>query len=69
MTPTAPAHPVPSTDGGPPEKIAVPVLPSAAPPQAGDRLVYSGVRDEPSGRRAHRPRPSGGTPGGLGVRP
>lgn len=69
MTPTAPAPSVPSTDGGPPEKIAVPVLPSAAPQQPGDRLVYSGVRDEPAGRRTHRPLPSGGSPGGFGVRP
>ncbi|MWA00135.1 hypothetical protein F8568_007045 [Actinomadura sp. LD22] len=68
MTPTAPAPPVPSSDGGPPEKIAVPVLPSAAPPQPGDLLVYSGVRDEPAGRRAHRPGPPGGDPG-LGALP
>ncbi|GAA0271932.1 hypothetical protein GCM10009527_080440 [Actinomadura nitritigenes] len=69
MTPTAPAPSVPSTDGEPPEKIAVPVLPSAAPQHPGDRLVYSGVRDEPAGRRSHRPRPSGGGRRGLGVHP
>ncbi|WP_433247532.1 hypothetical protein [Actinomadura nitritigenes] len=68
MTPTAPAPSVPSTDGGPPEKIAVPVLPSSVPQQPGDRLVYSGVRTEPAGRHSPRPRLSGGGPGGLGVR-
>jgi hypothetical protein len=64
VTPTAPAHPVPPTRGGPPEKIAVPVLPSAVPVQPGDLLVYSAVRDEPAGRHTHRPRPEG-----LGVLP
>jgi hypothetical protein len=69
VTPTAPAHPVPSTGDGPPEKIAVPVLPSAAPPQPGDRLVYSGLREKPAGWRTHRPRPAGGSPEGFGVLP
>ncbi|KAB2382834.1 hypothetical protein [Actinomadura montaniterrae] len=63
MTPTAPAHPVPPTRGGPPEKIAMPVLPSAVPAQPGDLLVYSAVQ---AGR--HQPRPSG-DPEGLGVLP
>ncbi|MBO2459271.1 hypothetical protein [Actinomadura violacea] len=69
MTPTAPAHPVPPTDGAPPEKIAVPIVPSLAGPHPGDRLVYSAVRAEPAGRRTHRPRPAGGAPEGAGGRP
>ncbi|MDL4815909.1 hypothetical protein [Actinomadura opuntiae] len=52
MTPTRPAQPVPPTAAGPPEKIAVPVLPSAVPPQPEDRLVYPALRGEPAGRRS-----------------
>ncbi|MFB4301975.1 hypothetical protein [Actinomadura sp. NTSP31] len=65
MTPTDPAQTVPPAHARPPEKIAVPVVPSAVPPQPEDRLVYSAMRDEPAGRITH----PGGGPRGLKVRP